>query len=830
MSDQIDALDRQLRSLARAARHEAAVDPLDTEQALAEVTPGAQLARLRPVANPGPTRRWQPWIAVAAATALIVTGGIWLLTRGDDQVRSVDPTILGPAASTVPATSPSDSVTAPPTAPSETVSTSTSPSSSPRAPVESVLSTVRYTDDLPVAPLVPVGEVALEGGPQDWLAAAIGDLGVAVRNGDEQNVHVLGFDGQRRDVPVTDELGAFAYGPGDMLYGLRWADPAEGQVTPAVSIVAIPLSGAESGRIVADAPASGGAVGWVETTPSPLAHGPTGIVDRERQIDLELMRYVDTDELVGGVAEQPFAEDSTIVTASHRFVLQIEREPGWTGPFTPPIPAVGAAGTVVYPTTLGAPLEPGDFAAGTMPVLMVADESGEVGWYSVPEGWAYATSDIWGTVFVRRDGSRLEIALLGSATGTDPVPTAPPTTTTTPSTTAPTTDPAGPPRNDALLDGLYYEGAGIDNACVIDGPCTQVVFDPSGVAVSYDPSTRAVTWHGRDGASTPFVLPGTRPASLLAAGPDRVVYIRVASEDPELDNVAAHSAQPGDQWREIRAYPGVLGIGDYDVVPSPDGLVTVGWYGQGLQPESSEPVIEWVGRDGQPVTSPQPLVRIDYYGITVEIGDRTWSFADPVDGAHPSRPPITPTFDGGFLAVFHHGADGTPAVVRGWSDGTVDTWYPPAEAGPWINVTPEPSGYVLVPHGDAFMRAELFPARPSDHWDGQRSTDVEAGTMTAVGLDEYLDANDPWWETDPIGLANAVAGPVSSPAERRTIEYRDDAVVVTTENHLDDSVYGTQLTFHLVAGEGGTRIDRIDWANTCQPGRGHQDYQAALCV
>jgi hypothetical protein len=537
MSDQFDRLDRQLRSLARAARNEAAVGAADTEQALAEVTSGAQLARLRPVVDTGSSRRWQPWVAVAAATVLIVAGGVWLATRGDDHVRSVDPTVPAPAVSTIPTTRPNEVVTVPQTPPGETVTTS---------------------------------------------------------------------------------------------------------------------------------------------------------------------------------------------------------------PATSPPPA---------------------------------------------ESTAPAT------------------------------------------TTAPATEPAVPPLNDALLAGLYYEGSGIDNVCAADGLCTQVVFDPAGAAVSYDPTTRTVTRHGREFAGSPsFVLPGTRRASLLAAGPDRVVYIRVASDDPELDNVAAHSAQPGDQWREIRAYPGALGIGDYDVVPSPAGLVTVGWYGQGFQPESFEPVIEWVGRDGQPVTSPQPLVRLDYYEIAVEIGDRTWSFADPVDGAHPSRPPITPTFDGGFLAVLHHGADGTSAVVRGWSDGTVDTWYPPAEAGAWINVIPEPTGHVLVPHGDTFMRAELFPARPGDYWDGQRTTDVEAGTLTAVGLDEYLDANEPWWETDPIGLANAIAGPVSSPAERRTIEFRDDAVVVTTENYLDDSVYGTQLTFHLVASEGGPRIDRIDWTNTCQPGRGHQGYQAALCV
>lgn len=553
MSDQFDDLDRRLRSLAHTARQEAAVAPADTEQALAEVTSGAQLARLRPVANPGPARRWQPWVAVAAATALIVTGGIWLLTRGDDQVRSVDPPL--PIAST--------------SAPETTV------------------------------------------GP----------------------------------APAT----------------VTSATPA---VEPEVA-----------------------------STPPPA------------------------------------------------------------GSVTPP------ASTVTAPST-----------------------------------------------------------------------TTTTTTTSPPASTVPSQGTVVPPRADALLAGLSYEGSGIDNACVPDGACTQVVFDPSGAAVSYDPAARAVTWHGREGASTPFVVPGTRPASLLAAGPDRVVYIRVASDDPELENVAAHSSGPGDQWREIAAYPGVLGIGDYDVVPSPEGLVTVGWYGQGLQPESSEPVIEWVGRDGLPVTSPQPLVRMNYYEIAVEIGERTWSFTDPVEGAHPSRPPITPTFDGGFLAVLHHGADGSSAVVRGWSDGTVDTWYPPAEAGPWIDVIPEPSGFVLVPHGDTFVRAELFPARPSDYWDGERSIDFEAGTMTAVGLDEYLDANEPWWETDPIGFANAVAGPVSSPAERRTVEIRGDAVVVTTENHLDDSVYGTQLTFHLVASDGGPRADRIEWANTCQPGRGHQDYQAALCA
>lgn len=410
--------------------------------------------------------------------------------------------------------------------------------------------------------------------------------------------------------------------------------------------------------------------------------------------------------------------------------------------------------------------------------------------------------------------------------------TAPPATTPA-STTATTTTVVTtvPPATNPLLDGLYYEHAGIPRACDDTNACTQILHDPTGATISLDPITGAVRRHVADtGAGAEFVLPAGH--YLVAAGPDDVVYVG----EPMLDEVAdvvAYSLSAGDAGRELRRYPGVLGLGDYDLVPSPTGLALIGWYGQGLHPaDPPNVVIEYVDRDGNPVTSQQPPVRMDFYGITIEIGDRTWTFGDPLEGSHPSWPHFVPTFDGGFVAVYHHAADGRLAVVRGWADGTVDAWLAPDTAEPWSVVYPDPSGAILVPDGERFVRAELFSARPGDYWQGDRT--YGAGVLETPGLDEYLDANDPWWETDAVGLANAIAGPPSSPAERRSIRVvagDEPSIVVTTEGYLDDSVAATQLRIVLAPSDGtGLRVERVDWAQRCRPDRGQQDFGTDFCV
>jgi len=441
--------------------------------------------------------------------------------------------------------------------------------------------------------------------------------------------------------------------------------------------------------------------------------------------------------------------------------------------------------------------------------------------------------------------------LISPATTVEPTPATTPAPTTTPdSTLAPSTTVSPNPDPDveaplagrgiafvelaALLD--VYGGSGIDHACVTDWRCTDLVFDITGAPISFDPTTGTITRHVRNGAS--FTLPSVDDFTyLVAGGPDNVVYVLQPSSRAESNDLVAYSLADGDAGREIARFPTSYGIGDGELIPSPNGLVTASPSQPGMQPaEIDEIAVPWVDRNGNNVSSPVPVVRADFSGITVTIEGRTWTFADPVEGAYPALRQFMPTFDGGFVGVLQHAADGRTAVVRGWSDGTVETWELPPEVGVFANLEPDRTGRVLIPTGERFIAAQLFAVRDGDFWTERRDFDNEAWTVTYPGLDDYLDANNPGWENDPIGFANALAGRVDSPAETRTIEIiNSDAdgaeIHVTTEGFLDDdSGFGSRLVVRLRATDQGYRVDQVDRTQACQPGRGHQDYQPAPCI
>ncbi len=435
------------------------------------------------------------------------------------------------------------------------------------------------------------------------------------------------------------------------------------------------------------------------------------------------------------------------------------------------------------------------------------------------------------------------IVELTPATTQVPPTTAPPTTTAATSTsTVATTEPASTTvAQGALTVGqlidleVYFEGSGIERSCVRDGRCTQVLYDPVGAPISFDLTSGTITRHVRGGAS--FTLADFDDLTfLVAGGPDEVVYVLQSSRREESNDVVAYSLSAGDAGREIARFPTSYGIGDGELVPGPNGLVMSPSTSPGLQPDDPGNVaVAWIDRDGNTITSPMPLVRADFAGITVDIDGRTWTFADPVEGAYPSLRKFSPTFDGGFVGVVQNGADGRTSVVRGWSDGSVDTWVLPPDVGVWINIEPTPTGHVLFPSPGTFHPAELFPRREGDFWTERNEFDDEAWTVTYPGLDDYLDANDPGWETDPINFANALAGRVDSPAETLMIEVinsdADSPVIqVTTEGFLDDSGFGSRLVMRLRATDQGYRVEQADRAQTCQPGRGHQDYQPAPCL
>lgn len=453
-----------------------------------------------------------------------------------------------------------------------------------------------------------------------------------------------------------------------------------------------------------------------------------------------------------------------------------------------------------------------------------------------------------------------------------PATTAPSTTaavtTVAATTTTPQVVPGGtvapivaPPNVDQLLADTGVESAGIAHRCLRDQAmgqprCTQVVHDPWGVPVSWDPSTRALTRHAEDGTEAMAYLDDSfTTASLLDAGPDHVAYLDLTIQpgaEGSADLVAVALA-PGDAGREIAREVGAGNPGrDFDLVVVPEGITTTDWYGQGARPDPSRRVVmPWADRDPDDADSPAPGseatangiddIRIDAYEGTVAVNGRTWQLLGEAASIPPTgMPAIERTFDGGFIARYDEVVDEYRSiVVRGWPDGTVDEWIAPLDPNGigGLRVIPEPMGSVLAASGDRFVR--LFPLGVAPAaWDGRLDVDVDAGVADVTALNQHLATLDwsvpqPPWSTDAVAFADAAAGPVPTPAQLRTVTVvEQDAETITVEivdsGFLDDSVFARRLTMTIASDL--RSVERIDWAQRCQPDRGHQTFEAELCI
>jgi len=425
------------------------------------------------------------------------------------------------------------------------------------------------------------------------------------------------------------------------------------------------------------------------------------------------------------------------------------------------------------------------------------------------------------------------------------------------SSTVPVSTAPSPPDTGSLefLEGMAWEAAGIEQRCTPEPRrCTQLVVDPSGAPISYDPTSRTLTRHVRDDGE--FVSAPV-PESfgdiwLVAAGPDEVVYLNAITE-PEAEGSAdlvAVSLASGDAGREVgRAVDGGNPGVDFDFVVTPEGLVTTGWYEQGQRPAPSEAlVMAWVDRNPNDDDSPMPgdgsstndvaSIIIDAYERTVTVVDQTWTLDGPAAEFPPTgMPPIARTFDGGFIARYDQVVEEYwSVVVRGWPDGTIDEWAVPGDSGTAFSIVPEPMGTVLLANDGRYVRASPFES--SRVWDGRFDINFDTGAVDVTDLNDDLSALEPddlegSFGIDPVAFAAAAIGMPTSPAVLVTIDYirsNDTAhtVVATNERLLDDSVYGVQWTFTIQRDL--TAVDAIKWANSCQPQRGHQDYQTALCT
>ncbi len=331
---------------------------------------------------------------------------------------------------------------------------------------------------------------------------------------------------------------------------------------------------------------------------------------------------------------------------------------------------------------------------------------------------------------------------------------------------------------------------------------------------------------------------------LVAAGPDDAVYLNATTEpgaEGSADLVAVSLAS-GDAGREVgRAVDGGNPGVDFDFVVTPEGLVTTDWYGQGQRPAANRAlVMPWVDRNPGDGSNPNGVasITIDAYERTVTVDDLTWTL-DGLAAEYPptGMPPITRTFDGGFIARYDQVVNEYwSVVVRGWPDGTVDEWAVPGNSGTAWSIVPEPMGTVLLVNDGRYVRASPFES--SRAWDGRFDINFDPGAVDVTDLNDDLSALDRddlvgSWGIDPVAFTAAVIGMPTSPAELVIIDHirTDDTghtVVVTNERLPDDSVFGVQWTFTIR--QDLSAVDAMTWANSCQPRRGHQDYRTALCI
>lgn len=804
-------MDERLRAQARAARHEAEAG-IDVDAELADVLARTPVDLEPRRAVPAP-RRAIAWVASAAAAMLVVAGALVLLRSDgdDDTLLTAEPSttqVATTAVSALPATTePSVDDDAPATTVPTTPTTTSPPPTTvvAEAPPAAVIA-VDIADPPPAVDLVTFAEIPFD--EESSPSVAIGELGIVVSLPSRGAIESLGFSGQRRTIELRGELSDtglsnLVYGPGDVVYGLHMIGPPF-----AFEMVAVPLSGDRAGEIVARSEPLSSAT-WVELPTSPFGHGGDGIVARARDVGATLIGYVDESgnpiEWPTIVPHFPEVGDDLVVrlrNMSTEWPLQVNGQrapqPSFTGPA---VPAPSTDHRTVYPTYL----DPAGEGADQLPVVAILERDGTGSWASVPDGFEYVASDVAGTVFARTGGGSLELALL--------------------------------PSESVNWRSLLSDGSGISEPCA---GCTQLEIGADGVPVTYDPSTRLLTRH-----TVPEVA-ATLPAEygeivfLDVIGPGGVAYLWVAPavESELATDVVAVSLDDTEAGRELGRWPGVVNLaGDSELVATPDGLVVVGCCDhERVRPAADATVeIPWVGTGGT-IPSPWPTFRVEVTPptITVHRDDRvpavtrSWTFE--LDDREPrGMPSIQPTFDGGFVAVDDGGA--RSSIVRGWTDGTVDT----VRLDDSI-IFPDgldPSGRMLVANGGFFLRVEPFD-RQAPRWEGTADED-DADALTLPGIDGAIDAG-PSWALDPIAFADAVTyRPAVNEIRSIVAEQRSEfewVVTVITSNFFDDSVDASRRQLVLTRSDVDGRFRFVtgsqDWA--CAPNRGHQDFSRELCI
>ena len=826
-------MDDELRRRARAARAEVEAK-VDVEAELAGRRAGPTASGIDPIAAVPPRGRILAVAGSIAAVAIAIVGGI-VLFQGTDSIETSEPSapivttnLPAPVVPTTTAVGPTTTVV-----PTTSALADTTTTTSPGAAAE-----VSYLDPPANTTLTPLGAVPVPEPAEGMYQVAIGDLGVAVSTRTYEpataRLDIIGWDGTTRtyDDDIYDNV--IAYGPGDVVY------TTTGEPMDDFAVVAVPVSGDRAGEVVASEPANVNE--HLEYPPASYGHAATGVAMR-RYGGKRAIGYVDAAGNPTTLDSAPTFYDSdthllddgrvsVIATTGASWTLSVDAHPDGASPYVGPSPAAPTTGgDGVFWTHIGPDLAPDiDFGEPSQWVVARLHPGGSATWWSLPEAWTIAASDIWGTVAVRQLGEQLEVALVDFAAQEQPTPTTTTTSTSTTTTSTPATVPTTVPSAAVSWRSLPWEATRIERACADEEfvGCTQILVDRDGSIVSYDPTTRTLTRH-----STPTVTAqvddGLGDVYLHVLGPDQVVYLNVDAAMPGdgAADLLAVSLAPGDVGRQLGRWPDITDrVGDQDLVATRDGLVVVDCCDAArLRPApDADVVLPWVGRDGGDVSIDGPVMRteVDRSTLTVHrendlpTGTRSWTFEPPSDWQARGMPTVLPTFDGGFVATTFDGVDQT--VIRGWIDGTIDMIT--------IDATPDfaslaaldPSGRVTVADGERFARFEPFAER-AEFWAGRPEYGGD-GIVALPDIDTVID-DGVGWARSPIEFGNAVAGRVAV-NERRMIEHERTSdsefrVSVVTANFFDDSVFASRIELILRRDEDGRfRFVSGQWGQVCR--------------
>ena len=124
-------------------------------------------------------------------------------------------------------------------------------------------------------------------------------------------------------------------------------------------------------------------------------------------------------------------------------------------------------------------------------------------------------------------------------------------------------------------------------------------------------------------------------------------------------------------------------------------------------------------------------------------------------------------------------------------------------------------------------------------WPGSVEVDTDAASVSAPGLNEYVDENGPVWAVDPWTFALQLASSVG-PDEYVTIrEFGGDLLgqdgtsgtfALTSEGVADDSVGAIRYTLELRrSGDGLIRLGSATWSQRCRRGADTESFTTEAC-